>query len=40
MPPFAHLREEEIKAIVEFIKQPVEKVSWEEERIKGSVELP
>jgi mono/diheme cytochrome c family protein len=39
MPPFAHLREEEIKAIVEFIKQPVEKVSWEEERIKGSVEL-
>ncbi len=39
MPPFGHLKEEEIKAIVEFIKQPVEKISWEEERIKESVEF-
>ena len=40
MPSFKELKEEEVKQIVEFIKSPVEKekLRWDEERIKGSVE--
>ncbi|MFN7065746.1 MAG: cytochrome D1 domain-containing protein, partial [Aquificaceae bacterium] len=39
MPSFENLKEEEIKAIVEFIKKPIdeEKIKWEAERIKEEI---
>jgi len=37
MPSFEYLKEEEIKAIVEFIKEPVKEVSWEDGRIRESL---
>ncbi len=38
MPSFPQLSDEEIKSLIAFIKSPVSKVDWSEERIKGSEE--
>jgi len=36
MPAFPHLKDEEIRSLISFIRSPVDKIEWSEEKIKNS----